>query len=118
VSLYDKLQEGMTYFSYNKENKISQTWDLGDIAPGDSKAINYTVVLDNDLAIGTYTNTAEITAFNNDPVHATVDLEVRKPEVLSATGFNVYDFLIVLTALASTLLGSLYFKRKLHSLDS
>ena len=81
--------------------------------PGDSKAIIYKVNVNNDARAMVYTNTAEASASNADPVKATEDLEVRTIKVLAITGFSLAEFIIMLSALTGLVGLSIFLRRKI-----
>ncbi|MFH0951725.1 MAG: NEW3 domain-containing protein [Patescibacteria group bacterium] len=101
VVLQDTLPNGFTY----AEGDTTQTWELGDLQPGDSTEVNYSVKIADDQPAGNYDNIAIAHALNNDNVTDMATLEVRKPAVLGEvagaaeeladTGIALKDYLIL-----------------------
>jgi uncharacterized repeat protein (TIGR01451 family) len=108
--LNDSLPAGLSFADSEVRQK---TWQLGDIAPGETKEVNYKVNVDKDAKAMVYTNTAEASAKNHDVVRATASLEVKDIKVLAATGFNLNELVFLGTVLFSLLGLSLFFKRRL-----
>lgn len=93
----EDLPDGLTYGDDNSTNKW---WELGDIAPGEFKNTEYTILAASSMKPGLYTITATAKADNNGQVSASADLEVRAIAVLAATGFNVKEFIALLLTIA------------------
>ncbi|MBU4375536.1 DUF11 domain-containing protein [Patescibacteria group bacterium] len=95
--LTDILPAGFTFSEYGT---AFQTWELGDIEPGQAKTAEYSVDISSDTGEGIYTNLAQVSADGIDPISASADLEVRKPGVLgielAPTGFNIKEFIILI----------------------
>lgn len=110
VNLKDLLPKGLTYSdgTVNPRN-----WQLGDMKPGDSKAVTYKVDVDRYAEARIYTNVAEATADNADAVKTTADLEVRTVKVLAITGFSFAEFIIMFGALISLVGLSIFLRRKI-----
>ncbi|HOZ56304.1 MAG TPA: DUF4215 domain-containing protein [bacterium] len=109
VKLKDLLPSGLTY---NDLPDDTRSWDLGDMNPGDSKAVIYQVNVNNDARAQVYTNTAEASAANADTVKVTADLEVRTVKVLAITGFSIAEFIVMLITLSSLVGLSIFLRRK------
>lgn len=74
VNVFDHLPNGLV-FSGTKEQMNS--WVVGDIAPGETRRIQYYIDVAETAAAGIYTNTAEVYALNSDPLIMRANLEVR-----------------------------------------
>jgi len=110
--LIDALPVGL---KFTDGGGINKDWLLGDIEPGKSVSINYSVDVAEFALPLIYTNTATVSAMNNDPVSATADLEIRAIEVLAETGFSANEFM-ALIATFLILAGSAFtLRRKYYS---
>lgn len=110
VNLVDTLPEGLTY---SEDGKTSHTWSIGDLAPGETKAVTYTIDVSPEADYKTYTNIAVANASNHGPVSDDADLDVLEIKVLAETGFDVKEF-IILASLLFTLVGaSIFLKKKM-----
>lgn len=81
VVLTDVLPAG---FTYTVGGATTQTFILGDIAPGKSVTTTYTATISTTQAAGTYSNTASAQGINVSKVSATSAVAVRVPQVLGA----------------------------------
>ena len=79
VSVKDLLPEG---FSYTDYDLIEREWQMGNLNPGETKEINYSVFIGENVESGFYTNEAEVFARNHGIVQDTAVIEVRNPIVL------------------------------------
>ena len=76
VVMTDILPE--PYFSYSDGTVgLKQSWDLGDMPPGDSETIVFDADVSAAAVAGFYTNTAHAEAKNNSRVSDTAVVEVR-----------------------------------------
>lgn len=105
--LEDNMPDGLAYFGGEK----SKTWELGDLAPGESKATKYAVRVDKDFTGGKVNNKATAFSDNHSRVSASVDIEVIPVKVLALTGFSLREFLGLL-ALVVLFVASSYALRK------
>jgi uncharacterized repeat protein (TIGR01451 family) len=99
VTMTDNLPDGLSYSDYDE---AVRTWELGDIAPGESKATSFTVNVANDASFGSLVNTATAIAENNAEVSAEATIEVLEIKLLAETGFSWFEF--ILTAFSATAL--------------
>jgi len=60
-----------------------------------------------------YTNTAQVSASNHDPVSAQASLEVRGVEVLAETGFSLGEFFTLLALLFGLTGVSIFLRKRL-----
>ncbi|PIY96497.1 MAG: hypothetical protein COY66_04000, partial [Candidatus Kerfeldbacteria bacterium CG_4_10_14_0_8_um_filter_42_10] len=79
VTLTDVMPTNLTFVSGGGNTK---TFELGDLAIGDSVTKTYNVLVADDSGAGTYTNTATAEADNHSPISAQADLGVVLPTVL------------------------------------
>jgi len=111
VVLNDALPSIFTF----TDNKISNnSWSLGDLIPGESKTIVYTINVSEDAVNGMYDNLARASADNAPEIQAIVPLEVREVIV---EGFELPDtngagmlFLGMTSGLLMLLLGWMIWK--------
>ncbi len=110
--LTDTLPSG---FTFSNTSETSKTWQLGNMASGQTKGAEYDVVIDSSVASGIYANIAQVSADNHDTISASTDLEVRKIVVkgieLAPTGFSVKEFIILILTLVM-IVGSVVVLRK------
>ena len=73
VLVEDSLQEGLKY-----RDLASQTrkWTIGDLNPGSSKTLNYSVIVASDAATGSYNNIVSVSADNYEKISFTHTLNV------------------------------------------
>ncbi len=69
-------------FTFASNGAASNSWDIGDLLPGETETITYEIAVGEDVIEGFYDNTALITATNHGVVYASATIEVRIPEVL------------------------------------
>jgi uncharacterized repeat protein (TIGR01451 family) len=110
VTLVDTLPSGLSFSDVSGDTR---TWELGDIAPGETKESNYFVNVDEGAEAMVYTNTVVASASNHDPVSAQANLEVRGVEVLAETGFSLGEFLTLLAVLFGLTGVSLFLRKRL-----
>jgi uncharacterized repeat protein (TIGR01451 family)/LPXTG-motif cell wall-anchored protein len=91
VIITDTLPKGFTFVDGGKSTK---TFSLGDLPAGQKRSINYEVLVGKDVKAGDFENIAVAQADNVAPVSAKVPVNVRKPEVLAATGSGPLDYAI------------------------
>jgi len=104
----DTLPTGLTF---SEDGAKEKTWELGDLEPGDSREIIYYVDVSPDAEPKVYINTAVASSSNYPPVSDTADVNIEPVKVLAVTGFDGYEFMMLLMfALAS--LGSVTFIKK------
>ncbi len=126
VVLTDTLPDG---FTYTVDGSQSMSFPMGDIVPGGTKTVSYSVTVRLAAVSGSYTNTATAKGSNTDTVNATATVGVLVPQVLgetviaptatpkptvrvlAATGAGVVDGLMVLAAAALILAGLLTYRR-------
>ncbi len=99
VTVMDRLPDGFTFVD---NNAGVDSWQLGDLAPGESKTITYKVKVDEKVKSGTYENLAVARADNAPEVFAKAPIEVRDVTVL---GFELPDTNGGKTALLSLVFG-------------
>lgn len=106
VILTDTLPDG---FVFDGTDEVVKVWQLGDMAPGDSKTITYAVNVKNDVTAGLYENLAVTSADNADEKSAKVDVEVREIAVLGTelpdTGTSALDYLYYLIGIITFIVG-------------
>ncbi|MFA5070567.1 MAG: NEW3 domain-containing protein [Patescibacteria group bacterium] len=96
VILTDKLPAGFTFTDTGLGQK---TWNLGNMTPGTSITLNYEVLVGKDVKSGDYKNLATVKADNNDPVSASVNVNVKQGAVLGLTGPKWYEIFYYLLGL-------------------
>ena len=101
VDLTDTLPTGLSFADILGNTR---NWELGDIAPGETKETNYKVNVADTAEAMIYTNTVQVSASNHEPVSAQASLEVKAIVVLAETGFAANELKLLLT-LALTALG-------------
>jgi uncharacterized repeat protein (TIGR01451 family)/fimbrial isopeptide formation D2 family protein len=106
VILTDTLPEG---FVFDGTDEVVKVWQLGDMAPGDSKTITYAVNVKDDVTPGMYENLAVVGADNATEKEAKVDVEVRAITVLGTTlpdtGTSLLDYLYYLIGIVTFIIG-------------
>lgn len=70
------LPEGLAFDNGSRE----RIWELGDIAPGEFKNIDYDIIADKLIAAGEYGNNAIVGANNFDAARLVVGLEVAQAQ--------------------------------------
>jgi len=121
------LQEGMVYSEESESVSIldnfikaamaspsdTKSWELGDIAPGETKEINYIADILDDVSPSTLTNVATASASNHDSVNANAGLEIKGVEVLAETGFDVNELGLLSLMLIGFVGASRFLRREL-----
>ncbi len=82
VNLIDRLPKE---FYFNSNNSTVNSWQLGDLKPGESKTVTYEVTVKEDTKNGTYENIAIASATNAPEVSARAPLEIREVTTLGIT---------------------------------
>lgn len=111
VMLTDTLPDG---FTFTIDGSQSMTFPMGDLVPGSTKTVSYSITVSRTAVSGSYTNTATAKGSNTDALNATATVDVLVPQVLgetvtvatpkqtvkvlAATGAGAVDGLIVLAA--------------------
>lgn len=126
VMLTDTLPDG---FVFTVDGSQSVTFPMGDMVPGSTKTVTYSITVSRTAVSGGYTNTATAKGSNTDAVNAIATVDVLVPQVLgetvtvptstakpavkvlAATGPGVVDGFIVLAAAALILAGLLTYRR-------
>lgn len=103
VNVTDTLPEGLVFV---EDKSTSYTWSLGDIPAGESRDAHYQVMVLDTAEAGSYTNTAVVSADNNDDVSATANVEVIVPEVLAETGIDFGELAFLLFFGITAIVGS------------
>ena len=106
TAVVDDLPSGFTFSGTGEATRIT---NLGDLAPGAIRTIDFNVDIDKMVVAGTYTNTATVSADNHGSVSAIAQLEVRTVVVkgvemppvehLPETGFSTRELVELLLAL-------------------
>ncbi len=113
VTLKDVLPEGLVFSADNKKEK---NISLGDIKAGETKIIEYEVLVNKAVKAGFYPNTAKAKALNHGEIIGSVDLEVREVKVLGEelppTGFNDKEFLLLIGILLAIISIIIYSNNK------
>ena len=113
VKVDDILPAGLSFATGEGQTK---TWELGNIAPNETKEITYNVNIDEDAKIMVYTNTATAYADNHPKVSANISLEVKEVAVLGAqltpTGFDIREFYALISLSALFLLMAFILRRE------
>ncbi|MCH7492971.1 DUF11 domain-containing protein [Patescibacteria group bacterium] len=114
--LDDALPAGFTYVD---NGKTTMSWDLGDVTPGETVTINYTVNVGIDVIAGDYVNVATTSADDVDAISDDASIEVRAVEVLGAededelpvTGGGI-ALLLITGALGLVAVGGRYIRKR------
>ena len=85
VTLVDRLPKGFTFIDNQTD---VNSWVIGDLAPGESKKVEYEVLVGEEVTAGEYENLAVARADNAPEVFAKASVEVRDISVL---GFELPD---------------------------
>lgn len=112
VVLQDILPIG---FAFDGSNATSQSWNLGDIAVGETKTVTYKVKVGSSVPNGSYENLAMASADNHGKVSATVPVQVKRGRVLADvidTGAGIVDYAIAAGGLGLIILGFVLTRRK------
>ncbi len=110
VVLTDNLPDVL---AYSDDGSTARTWELGDIAPGESKAISFKADLSDDVTPGKVANMASASAANFGEVSDSVEIEVREIAVLAETGFSLSEFILLVFAAAFLSGTALVLKRRI-----
>ncbi len=112
VVLQDILPVG---FTFEGTDNTTQSWNLGDIAVGETKTVTYKVKIGASVPNGSYENLAMASADNHGKVTATVPVQVKRGRVLAEvveTGAGIVDFAIAASGLGLIILGFVLTRRK------
>ncbi|MFC1678358.1 DUF4215 domain-containing protein [Patescibacteria group bacterium] len=109
VTLSDVMPQGL---KFSDGDGTTKDWNLGDIAPGETKTVTYMVDVADFAQPLIYANIATAVASNHDAVKAQADLEVGAVEVLAATGFSGTEFSLLLISAITMFGGALTLRRK------
>ncbi|MEK7569897.1 MAG: SpaA isopeptide-forming pilin-related protein [Patescibacteria group bacterium] len=112
VVLQDILPLG---FTFDGTSNTSQSWNLGNIAVGETKTVSYKVKVGSSVPNGAYENLALATADNHGKVTATAPVQVKRGRVLGATvdtGAGIADYAIAASGLGLIILGYVITRRK------
>jgi len=110
AKLNDVLPEGLTY---SDDGKNKHDWSLGDIAPGETKAITYKVDVSPKAEYKNYVNVATASASNYPEISSKADLKVVEIKVLAETGFSIGEFIFLTSVLISLVGASIFLKKKM-----
>jgi uncharacterized repeat protein (TIGR01451 family) len=97
---------------FSSEGERTRSWELGDLAPGQVEVITHTVDVGGDVESGVITSPATAVAVNNPAVEASVDVTVKRVEVLAASGFSLVEFLLLVSGLSVLAGAGLMLKRR------
>lgn len=118
VNLVDRLPDKFVFAGSDKQTV--ESWSLGDMAPGESKSISFTVKVDKNAANGIYDNIATAYADNAPEVSDIEPLEVRSVLVqgytLPDTNGSTNFFLSLVGGIMLILFG--YLLRKYRQLQA
>ena len=116
VIMVDRLPDK---FTFADDGRTVKSWVLGDLVPGESKSISFTVKIDGNAANGIYKNIATAYADNAPEVSDIEPLEVReiavKGFVLPDTNGSINFFLSLVAGVLLIILG--YLLRKYRQLQ-
>gem|GEM_PF-2953994 len=101
VILVDRLPKE---FYFNENNASVNSWNLGDLKPGESKILTYDVTVKKDTKTGIYENVAVASADNAPEVYAKAPLEIRD---VKSMGYTLPDTDGSLNQILSIVLGIL-----------
>ena len=107
-------------FVFSESQSASRTWQLGDLAPGETRTFSLAVDISPEAEPGYYRNLVLVQADNHGPVSATAEIEVREvvvgaiefEEKLVKTGFSRTEALAVLVLVGSFLALAWYLRRE------
>lgn len=88
VKFTDVLPSGFTYVNGGGS---TQTFTLGELAPGASVATSYQATVSSNQTAGLHTNTATASADNHPAISATSVVDVRVPQVLGVTALPTLE---------------------------
>lgn len=88
VKFTDVLPSGFTYVN---SGGSTQTFTLGELAPGASVATSYQATVSSNQTAGLHTNTATASADNHPAISATSVVDVRVPQVLGVTALPTLE---------------------------
>src|SRR3989338_6756264 len=80
VSLTDTMPNG---FTHTTNGQTVRTWNLGNIVPGETKNVTYSANIANNVASGSYINTAVAIASNHGSVSDTASVAVQNTPVVT-----------------------------------
>ncbi len=99
-------------FTYSDFGGDEWTWALGDLNPGENKKVVVKVDIASSVLANHYISDASVRSDNHDNVTAPASIEVRRVIVLAETGFNMIEFLALLSLLTAFAGTSLFLRRK------
>src|SRR5262249_32541109 len=110
VVVTDTLPAGLTYVVGGGTIK---SWNLGTMAPGETRTISYQVHVWSHIKAGTYKTVAVAKADDVDPISASATVTVKVPEVLglATTGVSPRDYVIFSIGLLLASAGFVLLKR-------
>lgn len=100
VVVTDILPEGL---SFSEDGTSEKTWEVGDLAPGESQELSYLVDISEDAEANNYANLAHASATNHGEISADATLEIKIIAVLAETGFRIAELLALFTFIAFAL---------------
>ncbi len=113
VKLTDQLPSGL---SYKTGAPKTRTWEMDELAPGESKTFTVDVIVNSDASPGTVKNNAKAEAANHSPVTASVSIEIVKPQVLGVklpeTGMDFSELAVMLMTLFALAGTSIYLRKQ------
>lgn len=83
-----------TELSFIDGNNALKTWQIGDFEPGQTKLIEYDVLINKTAVNGIYTNLAQVSADNHELISAFANVNIE----LAPTGFSVKEFVFLILA--------------------
>jgi uncharacterized repeat protein (TIGR01451 family) len=115
VILNDILPDG---FRYSDTLDGQKSWNLGNIKEGEFNTIEYSVVIDDSISDGKYSNIAKVRADNFGQIEVKADLEISSVIVLGIelidTGFSIAELVLIVGALLIFIVLSLFLRKKLR----
>jgi uncharacterized repeat protein (TIGR01451 family) len=113
VTLTDNLPAGIV-LSGSDERVV--TWQLGDLAPGESRSVECVVDILATAEPGEFTNVAQASATNHDTIAATAKVELVRVDVLGETleptGFSNKELIIMLSLGILIIYSSIFFRKR------
>lgn len=106
--LTDTLPAGL---AFSDNGLVERTWNLGDLAPGQSKKFTVKADAAQNAKLMEYVSIAKASASNHAEVSAPAKIELRGIAVLAATGFSLIEFLSLLLLLSGLIAASYGLKR-------
>ena len=95
VSISDFLPDGFTF----DDETTSKAWTVGTLEAKESKSFTYTTTVSDAALEGTYTNVADVSFAEGNPIEALASVDVQSVQVLGAstlaeTGADMNDLLV------------------------